>query len=344
MRQLLQPPKTGKKERPGLLQYLEERLGRSSGNGAEREFHCHKCIEILGDESSKKKLSINLRKGVAYCFRCAYRAHNLDRLFRDMNNGVLKIVEAQIIAGESKLPAVTLKDHVEHWLSDADKASVLKPQKLPAEMVPIGSEEGYPGYHYMTTVRGIHPDLLEKYQLGYAARGEYANRVIFPVVQNGCEIYFTTRYCGDHVVKAKNPLNQDGFVKKTDVIWNYDNLRGVPIIAVAEGPISAMAFSDAGAILGKEISDAQVNLLSDLVQFGLEEVIVALDSDAGKYSERIHRKLSTRVPLCTVLYFDWGDPDERRAELPALLETRQQPDLRSQVLSRFRDRSRARMR
>lgn len=326
-----------KKERPGLLEYLEERLGRSSGNGEERSFHCHKCIEILGDESSSKKLGINLRKGMAKCFRCGYKAHDLERLFRDMNKGALRLVEAQIIAGEAKLPKETLTEYMNNWIQ-GDKettAKALRNQILPRETVSILDPKAKVGYRYMVEKRGIDPDLLVKYELGYAPDGDYGNRVIFPVIQNGAQVYFTTRYCGDHVMKAKNPPNIDGYLKKTDVLWNYDGVRGKAIVTVCEGAISGMAFSDSVALLGKEISETQLAMITDLVPYGLEELIIALDADAGKYSERIYERVSSRVPACSILYFDHGDPDERREDLPRLLEARKAPDLMSRVRSRM---------
>ena len=115
------------------------------------------------------------------------------------------------------------------------------------------------------------------------------------------------------------------------MLYNYDGVRGKPIIAVCEGPISSMAFSDAVALFGKEISQTQLAMIAHLVQFGLEEVIVALDADAGMYSERIYDQLACRVPICSILYFTHGDPDERRDDLAELLESRTVPSLLSRV-------------
>jgi hypothetical protein len=88
-------------------------------------------------------------------------------------------------------------------------------------------------------------------------------------------------------------------------------------------------------LFGKEISQTQLAMIAHLVQFGLEEVIVALDSDAGMYAERIFDQLSCRVPACSIIYFDWGDPNERRADLPRFLEARTVPSLLSRVNSRL---------
>ena len=47
------------KSRPGLLRYLEKRLGSFTGSGPEYQFWCPFCIDRVGDESSKRKLRFN---------------------------------------------------------------------------------------------------------------------------------------------------------------------------------------------------------------------------------------------------------------------------------------------
>lgn len=327
------------KERPGLVEYLERKLGKSAGRGAERHFHCPFCIDRVGSESSARKLDVNIRKGVASCYRCGFKG-NLDRIFRTLNRGTLTIEEAALCQGEVRVvPKETLKGTVREMLKPEDDGTALLPEPPPKETIwladPKNARLGANGLRYFLGRRALHPSLIAKYNVGYCATGEYANRLVFPVYQGGSAVYFSTRYCGDHVIKAKNPEWRTGHLAKTDVIWNYDGLVGKPIVVICEGVISAMAFEDAGALFGKTISPRQIQLILDLVPHGLEEVIVALDPDAGRYAESIYYALNGKVPLCSVLYLDYGDPDERRADLPRLLEGRQAPTLRSRVRSRF---------
>lgn len=331
--------KKSRREFPGLLEYLERRLGVSSGIGEERNFHCHKCIDILGDESSKKKLGINLRKGVAKCFRCGYKASKLEELFRGMNRGALLIEEAAIIQGEMKTVEVKdLKTTLTEMLKRPERTAALKPQKLPREYLPMwdpaNEKKVAAGLKYLAK-RGHDPSICEQFQLGFCPDGEYENRIIFPVIQNGEQVYFTSRYCGDHFAKSRNPPNAPGYFGKTDCILNYDNLVGQPVIAIVEGPFSMMAYAAAGAIMGKEISQTQIVLIQELVAHGLQEVIVSLDPDAGAYAEEIYYALAGSVPDASVLYLDYGDPDDRRADLPILLEGRRKPSLQDRLRSRF---------
>jgi hypothetical protein len=328
-----------KKERPGLMRYLEQVLGRSQGRGAERHFDCPFCIDRVGSESSGKKLDINIAKGLASCYRCGWGG-NLERLFRSMNGGALTMEAGALVYGETRaVSPQDLKDTVARGLHSVIPENVLLTEPLPQGTLriadPANASRARRGWKYFVEERGIMPELLEKYHVGYCPDGEFANRLIFPVYQGGSQIYFTSRYCGDHKIKARNPDWREGHLSKTDVIWNYDGLVGKEIIAITEGVMSGMAFEDAGALLGKDISPAQIRLIVALVPLGLEEVIVALDPDAGRYAEKIYFALQDKVPRCSVLYLDHGDPHDRRADLPELLKDRQVPSLRTRVLSRF---------
>jgi hypothetical protein len=333
------PTKRSRRSFPGLLEYLEKRLGTSVGSSEERNFHCHKCIEVLGDESSKRKLGINLSRGVAKCFRCGYKAKDLETLFRGLNNGALRIDEAAIIHGEiQSVERKDLRATLLETLRPPQATVLLQRQPLPSEYVPMWKEgterRCTAGLAYLRK-RKVSAALCEPFQLGYCDSGEYAGRIIFPVIQRGEQVYFTSRYCGDHFAKSRNPMNKPGFYSKTDCILNYDNLVGQPVIAIVEGPFSCMAYAAAGAIMGKEISQTQVALIAELVPLGLQEVIVSLDPDASAYADEIYFALDGVVPEVSILYLGHGDPDDRRPDLPALLESRRRPSVSDRLRARL---------
>lgn len=330
---------------PGLLQYLEHRLGSYSGSGPEYHFWCPMCVDREGDESSKRKLDVRIDSdGVKLgCFRCRYGTRNLERFFRDLNGGTLRYEEAALIHGEIKPPSTDrpISHTVREILYAFEETRDLKPVALPKEAVSL-CEPGRNklsrrrGVNYLEHERHVHPKVFDLFDIRYCATGEYAQRLIFPVYQNGEIVYFTSRYCGKHWMKSKNPPNQEGFHTRDTCLLNYDNVVGVRVVAVVEGPLDVMAHRHAVGGLGKVLSDTQVRLLQALCEHGTEEFVISLDSDAGLAGEAMYQKLLGRVPKVTVLKLDHGDPDDRREELDDLMEERKPMTTTDRVRGRLK--------
>ena len=130
--------KKSRRKYPGLIEYLEKRLGSARGNTAEQEFFCPFCIDRLGDEAETRKLYINIVTGKAFCFRCQYGAPGLQRLFRDLNGGSLRFVELALIRGEMEPIRTTVRKAVLAMLyEDDESAEELKPVPMPPEAVSL---------------------------------------------------------------------------------------------------------------------------------------------------------------------------------------------------------------
>lgn len=317
-----------------LIEYLDERLGSHSGRGPEYQFACPACIDRRGSESSGRKLGINMKRGVGGCFRCGFAFRSLTTLFRYLNGGHLRIEELALLRSEVSLPTTNLANAVRDLMSPPDEVRHLGRRPLPKENVVLADCTAddlehprlRPAIEYLNS-RGVTWDLVERAQLGFCPVGEYARRLIFPVLQHGEQVYFTSRYCGDHAMKAKNPPNVEGFHSRSTVLLGYDDCVGKERIALVEGPFDRWAYADALGLLGKHISDVQVGLIRALVPLGLQEVVVSLDAEAGEDAAKIWARLAERVPVCTVLPLADGDPWSRREALAGLLEGRRAPSL-----------------
>lgn len=330
---------------PGLLEYLEHRLGSYRGNGAEKEFHCPFCIDKIGSESGDRKMWVNVATGKTYCFRCQYGASRLRRLFLDLNGGSLRYEELALIRGEIEPPSAdTIHESVlEIIYADADVSDgALKPQRMPDGALSLTqckwdkpTVKLKRGVRYLSKTRGISLLDAHKFDVHYCPYGRYAGRLIFPVYQNGAQVYFTSRYCGRHERKSLNPFNDDGYYRRDHCLLNYDNVVGKDVVAIVEGPFDCMAHENAVALLGKRITDTQTKLLSVLAENGTKEFVVSLDPGAGKQADEIYSKLTGRVPKVTMLVLDHGDPHDRRDELPKLMEGRRAPSMRDRVRQRF---------
>lgn len=326
-----------------LVEYLDGRLGVHEGNGPEYKWHCPVCIDRLGSEGAKRHLHINTGRGFGHCFRCDYAFRSFEAFFRYLNDGKLKIEEARLLRRRVKHDAGGPKATVMRILAgDSRVRTKLDPVPLPKRMVDL-TRDPLPGLArrglaYLKE-RGLGMREIRKHSIGFCPVGDYAGYLVFPVFQGGRQVYFTTRFAGQvegRRLKSKNPKkSEDGstFTKGT-VLLNYDAVVGLPVIGLVEGPFDVMGFGNAVGLLGKSISDEQVALLDALVDHGLEEVVIALDDEAARQANAIHKRLLGRIPHVTVLYLDHGDPFDRRADLKKLLRQRRQPTVLDRVKGR----------
>jgi len=330
-----------------VLNFVRSRLGAPEGSGSEVAFTCPFCIDRIGSESDKKKLWFNSRKGRAYCFRCQYAAKSLEKFLRDVVGGPLTGDVAALLSGYVERDGdISIRDEllVRLYHRPNDELNPLERHNLPAEYIDIvpylTGEKPTPillrnAVAYYLKVRRLPSSKAAEYAVGYCRVGTYAGRLLFPVRQNGQIVYFTTRYCGDHPVKSLNPPNVEGFYHKTDVLLNYDNVVGCPVVALCEGPISAMAHRHAVCLLGKTIAAPQIALLERLVSLGLKELVVSLDSDASKQARQIYNALLGRIPKVTLLTLASGDPDDNREIIDTLMEKRSAPTIGGTLRSRL---------
>lgn len=309
-----------------LIEYLDGRLGKHAGKFPEMQWHCPFCLNRRGSESAQAKFRFNADQGKGTCFRCGYGTRTVEKLLRDLNGGKLLASEQELLAGDivpvdvSRLAdEVLVRFYARHTAPVIGK---LRPVPLPVEYVPLWTFPLHPiyvqGRAYLTKMRKLDPAKLEEYRIGYCAHGRYAQRVVFPVFQNGKQVYFTTRYAGDHEVKSLNPENASGFFHKTDVLYNYDQCVGKPEVYLGEGPLDTIAMNPAAGFLGKRVSPAQMDLLQALSEHGTKEFVVGLDPDASREAYDTFQDLSDNFPRVSYLPMSGGDPYDNRGNMKVL--------------------------
>ncbi|KKM04840.1 hypothetical protein LCGC14_1760170 [marine sediment metagenome] len=328
----------------GLLDYLDKRLGSHMGSGPEHQYYCPFCIDRMGDESSERKLWVNVQKGKAVCYRCHFGAGNLEILFRAMNGGVLRIEELVLIKGERQPPAQSVSSTIlELFYASEDEVEEPKSMPLPSEHESLLEVYDDPplrlrrGVNYLKS-RGIPARLVDRFSIGYCPTGEFAGYLIFPVIQAEEQVYFTSRFAGKvgkYDRKTKNPKNRDGYHRRQTCLLNYDRVIGSKVVGIVEGPFDMTAHESAVALIGTYLSPVQRALLEVLVEFGTEEFVISLDRDAGRHADVIYTALVGCAPKVTVLMLDHGDPDENRDALPELMKDRRSPSVRDRVSLRL---------
>lgn len=329
-----------------LLGYLDHRLGRHSGNGPEYTFHCPACIDRVGSDTDKRKFAVNLVRQKGQCFRCEFKFRELAHLFRYINGGFITPEERILLRDEPPIVVESIKKTVEALLKkDRHEEESLRQHGLPSGTRALARADTtkFPWKRALGYLerRGFDLDDALRFDVHYCSGGEYmgldySGYLLFPVMQNGERVYWTTRYCGKHRIKSKNPPKSEGHYSREHCLLNYDGVIGEPLVALVEGPTDCMAHEVALALMGKEMSATQAALIEALVEHGLEELVVNLDPGTGAKVDEIVGALRDRVPKVSVLYFDHGDPASRRAELPELLATRQEdPSLSDRIRSRL---------
>lgn len=326
-----------------LMAYLDSRLGNHTGTGPEYQYHCFACVDRVGDESAKRKLWVNVTKGKAICYRCGYKAPSVRKLFLDMNSGHLRVEEIALLKGEVRTVELTQVRHTVLGMlyADAPAFADLWPVRLPVEFKMLSEHRGglcRAGWSYLQG-RGVHPDVVAECQLGFCAAGDYGQRIIFPVFQHGKVVYFTNRsVIHKHPIKSKNPPNVAGHFTKDHCLLGYDQCVGAPRVALVEGPFSWLGCIGNGmpalCLMGKTMSPVQEMLVGALVAHGLRELVVSLDADAEAW--KIYTSMLGRVPSVTVLPLEYGDPDDRKADLPDLMEERRALSVRDRVVQKLR--------
>ena len=116
--------------------------------------------------------------------------------------------------------------------------------------------------------RGITMDDVQTYGLFWCPAGRYANRVVFPVWEQGALVYWQARALYDkneargHFIKSLNPPKTPGSAGSSEVLMNIDTACRYDRVAIVEGPTDLIRTGpDAVCTFGKQIHPRQIELL-----------------------------------------------------------------------------------
>lgn len=181
---------------------------------------------------------------------------------------------------------------------DSKQDEILKPVPLPTGFKYLAdntkNRESFPFFNYLIA-RGITPELIFEYKIGYITQGKYfnpnknaestiLNSVVFPTFDNDDNvIYWNTRsIIPDVTVKSLNAPVVDGYFSKKNTVYNLNNAEKTGRIIISEGVFNAITTGPSGvATFGKQITDEQIKLFRDAVDKNQNiEFLVFLDNDA----------------------------------------------------------------
>jgi len=283
-------------------------------------------------DDRQPSLSVNLEGKLFHCFACQAKGDILDFVARIEAVSLIEaagmVAQCCGIPTEGQLPA-------QHGpVKMPVKAVVGRRRRFRGPSVQNGSQDDCrrdgkaalwcrtdldPTHRYLFD-RGLTPELIELFGLGYCEQGRLRNRVCIPIHSpDGAHILaYSGRWASDDVPKGiPRYLMPRGF-RKSEVLFNYHRIVGAEHLVIVEGYWSVFRLHalkvPAVALMGTSLSDVQIDLLR---QSGARQLTLLLDADdAGRQATsdllpRVASLFFVRTPMLP----DGTSPDEVAEDL-----------------------------
>lgn len=275
---------------------------KHTGNGKEIHFNCPVCGE------SRYRCFTNLDSGKVHCHNCGWSTNivGLIQYVEGVSWSKAKLIFKDV-RGNFSLPENVSKELSGRMFSEDFRKDLKKrPIPLPEEFSVLNPEctniVTKRAIKYLNK-RGITNSQIVQHNFGFCMSGDYKNRVIIPVTEDGNLKFWVARaISSDAFMKEKSPSNEDYQISKSEVIFNIDRAARVYHAAViSEGIFDALAWGDIGvSLLGKSLYQEQLNILLDYRELLTQGVFIALDWDAKDKATEIAQMLSEFFPVYMV--------------------------------------------
>lgn len=292
------------------LKLLKQAFGNPWSNGTEHLFHCPKC------NHHKRKMSVNVDKGVFKCWICDYSGTKISQLIRRyapsyyadyrLLEGEIDLAKYDTIFAEHIPEPPQIIDLPENFQTLTGKKTPLKKKAL--------------DYLYS---RGFTDRDILTWKIGFCDFGEYQDRVVVPSFDDEGNVnFFVGRSYTDDWMKYKNPQ-----VSK-DIIFNDLNIDWEADVILVEGAFDAMKCKNAIPLLGSTLREK-----SRLFQKICEKkpnIYLALDEDAKAKEFSIAKKLKEYgINVMTIKITPYADIGEMPQEV--VEERKQNADFVSEM-------------
>lgn len=262
-----------------LIELLRDVLGDEKqhyDSKGQISFDCPVCAAEKGVQGDGKgNLEVNYFRGVYKCWACAETNGTqgvLGKLFDQFGN----------------------KKQKQLWdlLRPEDESVREKPK------VKLRLPEGYTKFedsnilfiphreaiNYLRS-RGITDEMIEKYDIGYTVKGDYAYRIIVPSYDEEDELnYFVGRAWVNKKMKYKNPPTP-----KDEIIFNESRINWDEDVYLCEGVFDGFFLPNPIPMLGKILSDKLFGTLYDKVKGNIH---ICLDGDAWDSAIKLYHNLN----------------------------------------------------
>lgn len=284
-------------KRTELIQLLVKVLGdfkKHSERRGQMAFNCPTCAELkkasglLAPEAEgdhKFNLEVHYVKGMYNCWSCGKTNNTHGTIFdlfkRFGTEQDLYIYKALNIQYEYVVDEDKVIERTDH------------PIIKPSYFIPLSGNEGLGLYkrafNYLTA-RGITPEMIKKFGLGWCYEGRFEGRIVIPsVTENGDWDYFSTRAVEKHVKpKYLNCDEDQGSDGKDHIVFNEAMINWQKTIFVVEGPFDHLVTPNSLPMLGKRLYPLLLQTIYDNAE---SNVVVLTDPDAIDDGVAIYREL-----------------------------------------------------
>jgi len=272
-------------ERFDLLSYVRD-LGANEEQFGEWVLTCPTC--------GKEKLVVNVRKKTWHCWVCqklvTVQTANGPKLKAESGGGGLLDL-LQLLENCDRKRAVSLLfagalftakelDQITH----SDFYGDLFGPSLSAPTIGLPpNARAIDGWLPYLSERNISWQDVQSFRLFWCDQGRFANRLVFPVFEDGRLVYWQARAMwklGPNEKKVLNPRAHDGAATSGEVLLNLDVARQFPRVCITEGPIDCVHTGyDAVATFGKKISPVQI---AKLIHAGVKSVDLMWDGPSPR--------------------------------------------------------------
>lgn len=252
-----------------LISLLDRALNQTARirKGVEAVYFCPFCSHY------KKKLEVNVDTQEWHCWVCHARGKSLWSFFKKLQVNTSQIAELNKIIGTG--------------IRKTDRDDDTPILALPDEFIPLSkSSTSFEYGHALSYLkqRGVTRNDILRYNIGYAERGEYRQRIIIPSYdKNGNINFFSARSYHDHPYKYMLPP------WPKDIIGFELFINWAEPITLTEGQFDAIAVrKNVIPLFGTSLS---FELKLAIVTHKVKRVNIVLDNDALKQAGDIYKKI-----------------------------------------------------
>lgn len=266
-----------------LVDILEGFLGeprKHNEDTGQIAFDCPACSEDHGmpQGDGKGNLEINYNRSIFKCWACQDT--------NNMHGPIMKLLKRYATPKQ-------IRDYL-MFKPDADIALAKQVTdivvELPDEYKRL-SDCKPTDYKYSAAIsylrnRGIGEDIIKEFDIGYAVKGKYFNRIIIPSYDaDGKLNYFIARWFAKEPNKIKylNPT-----AEKQEIIFNEGKVNWDATIYLVEGATDHIVTPNSIPLLGKYLPEKLLELLHEKAK---GYIVIVLDDDAWEDAVRLYNQL-----------------------------------------------------
>ena len=281
-------------------------------------------------EERKPSCKIELERKIFHCFGCGTKGNVLEFVARIEGNPEDLRAAAFTLAGICKIPVAAPRGQGRNAAPGRQEERnarpapqpVAEPKAVPND-APAASDEPInpplpfalkldPAHPYLAE-RGLGPELVELFGLGFCSRGSMAGRICIPIHNElGELVAYAGRWTGDDVPDGQERYKLPAKFQKSRVLFNLHRVAAHEHIVLVEGYWSAIRLHALGipvaSLMGWSVSPEQIALLRER---GIRFVTLLLDGDdtGRRGRERVLPDLSRSFFVPAPLLPDGEKPD-----------------------------------